>query len=272
LAEGKVGDRANDVWRVWYRRSTEVQKWYQATCSLRENGNVTVIKGIIREDEEGNLLNNMRIWSVEEYTKRITDELVFERDPRKESVRDSPHRTASDAQAYKEAKKLGAKRIITKFSKVKNVLEVGDVVHVPVHYKNRSSSGDTNLLGLVHKVLGHGHYTVVTHAGPLAMKLSRNEITLQQTLTKATVAIDEDVMELPPISEKDALMLINPMRNDGVFCKCKMVRPSHDNVTFVLCKVYVAYCKEARVVGRVFASYICFTHNQSVAEAQPKST
>ena len=224
LASGAVNERDGMCWRIWYRRINDFEKWFMGTCQYNENRQlISFVKGKIAFDEEVGFMNFMRHMTVAEYKLQLDWGGMSECDPRKEDEYQSPHRIEADKRAAAEQKVLGEKRIETKYKNIKNVLEVGDVVHLPVSFKYRSKTGDTNFVAVILEVLGRQKYTVLTHAGPLARKIPRNDLILQLEMTSETLGIHPTLKNLPPISEGDALKLINPMRNDGVSCKCKNV-------------------------------------------------
>jgi hypothetical protein len=135
----------------------------------------------------------------------------------------SPKRAKLESDAYAAKKKIGKKRVETHFNKIKNVLQPGDVVHMPVSHKHKCSAGDTIIVAVVHAKVG-AKYTVLTHAGLLDKNVSRNQLQYQEAVTAEFVAIPSVTALVPPISEGDALKLINPLRVMSQFCNCKKVR------------------------------------------------
>ena len=134
-------------------------------------------------------------------------------------------------------KRLGNKRIVQKFQSVKNVLEEGDVVYLPVYWKPNQHAGDTNLVAIVTKVLPRQKYMLMSPAGPIKRVVQRNEIMLQVNMHVATLGIPDRLYTLSPISEQHALRVMNPLGNVSVYCKCKTVRvvsPGFKNTVFVL--------------------------------------
>jgi hypothetical protein len=127
------------------------------------------------------------------------------------------------AEAVAVAKQQGTKRKEKKSRDIKAVLEVGDVVRVPVSWKYKHKFGDKNVLAVVHEVLPRRTYRVLTHAGILTRKVGRDELILEEAMTAEQLQIPAVVSKLPPITEKDALYIISPHRQKDVFCKCKKV-------------------------------------------------
>jgi hypothetical protein len=135
----------------------------------------------------------------------------------------SPTRKEYQREAAAQARVLGKKRIQTKYSNAKAVLEVGDYVSMKVSHKYKTSHGDKVILGTVHEKLPHKKYLVLTHAGVLTKKFPRNELTFDPQFDADHLSIPPAIAELLRISEGDALSIINPMRRTAVFCKCKKV-------------------------------------------------
>jgi hypothetical protein len=136
----------------------------------------------------------------------------------------SPRRKAQFKIAAAEMKRLGSTRIVQKYKSVKNVLEEGDVVYLPVHYKPNQHAGDTNLVAIVTKVLPRQKYRLMSPAGPIKRDVQRNEIMLQVNMFAVTLGIPARLFTLSPISEQHALRVMNPLENVSLYCKCKTVR------------------------------------------------
>ena len=128
-------------------------------------------------------------------------------------------RAEYQAEAVKQAKVLGEKRVEAKYKK--RTLEVGDTVDYKVGFKYRTSAGDKVILGVVSESLGRNQYHILTSAGVLSMRIQRNDLIHRPERSAAVLAIPDCVEKLTPISEKNALALICPMRQTiSTFCKC----------------------------------------------------
>ena len=227
-AEGQLTDRHGDLWQMWYRRGLANTMWFKGTCLYDHNAEtVSFVKAKIMFDEELGFLKATRIMSTAAYQDNMDTGLFSEIDPVPEEGYESPRRRESNALAAAQQKVLGEKRVETKYRLIKNVLEVGDVLRLPISFKHRHRSGDTNIPCLVHKVLPRQCYQVLTHVGPLTMKVPRSDLIFMMDTDQALLGIHPSLGELPPITEANALKILNPMRNDGVFCKCKNVSKVH---------------------------------------------
>ena len=137
----------------------------------------------------------------------------------KEDVEEVDVRAEYQAEAVKQAKVLGDKRVEAKYKK--RTLEVGDTVDYKVSFKHRTSAGDKVILGVVSESLGRNQYHILTAAGVLAMRIQRNDLIHRPERSAEVLGIPDCVQKLPPISEKHALALICPMRQTiSTFCKC----------------------------------------------------
>ena len=136
----------------------------------------------------------------------------------------SPRRAAEQAKALAQAKKDGNVRVATKAAKTKGILDVDDIVDVKVSFKHRSKVGDMIILGQITEMCGRNTYRVLTAAGILKQKITRNELLYRGDRSPDLLAIPDNLKKLPHISEKHALELICPMRlAQSVFCKCANV-------------------------------------------------
>jgi hypothetical protein len=136
---------------------------------------------------------------------------------------ESPTRAAYQAAGSKVQQKAGKKRQIAKAGS-KDKLETGDVVDVVISEKLRYKGGDTVILGVVHEALPHRKYKVLTSAGVLEKKVTRNELLFQKDHVAGTRPIHPNLALPPEIAEKDAVALINPMAKVHIHCKCANVR------------------------------------------------
>jgi hypothetical protein len=141
-----------------------------------------------------------------------------------EAVEEVDVRAEYQAEAVKQAKVLGDKRVEAKYKK--KTLEVGDTVDYKVSFKFRTTAGDKVILGVVSECLGRNQYHILTCAGVLSLRIQRNDLIHRPERSAEVLAIPDCVQKLPPISEKNALALICPMRQTiSTFCKCVNVSP-----------------------------------------------
>ena len=218
MASGPLLARTQN-WRIWYRNSPDSEHWFLGVANNRVENNVPSILWV-----KGSYLysSTLRLLSVVDYKKRLGD-TICEWDPRTNEGYESPTRRAIQDDAAKTQRKLGEKRIVDKYSKVKNVLQVGDVVHMQIPHKLRTKNGHTCLIGTVHELLPRQQYKVLTHAGLLTRNIPRNDLQYRDNRTRDNVGIAVGIENLPPVTEKEALMVMNPLRKMSVFCKCKKV-------------------------------------------------
>ena len=107
----------------------------------------------------------------------------MEWNPNTNSGYESPRRAILRAEADKNQRKLGQKRIETKYKSVKNVLEKGDAVHMQVPALLRSATSYSCVIGTIYAALPRQQYLLLTHAGIMDMSVPRNDLMLQSTRT-----------------------------------------------------------------------------------------
>ena len=121
---------------------------------------------------------------------------------------------------------MGSVRVATKAARYKEMLEIGDVVRVPIPKKcTYSVTGAKTIIGVIYKVHANKrNYGLMTLVGPLDKIITRNGLHVEEHITAAQLDIPKDVYRLSPLLEVDMLALLDPMYIAGKFCKCKKVR------------------------------------------------
>ena len=226
VGEGPVRERT-DRWKIWYRSHHESTEWFLGmaeNCMTPGKSSATFVRSV-RWVKGSFAISSVPCYcTCQDYEANQLGHMILETDPNEESGYESPRRKVMRGKAASDMRKLGARRVLTKYQKVKNQLEVGDVVNMPVTWRQNNTAGDTSLVAVVALVLPRQRYKVITLAGHIDSVKARNELQLQQNIPKEHVGIPLAMYSLPPISEHDALKLMNPMVNSGVYCRCRKVR------------------------------------------------
>ena len=210
--------RRNGVYGI--EKTLQLRSWHMGIATYYEDAGVPWIRWV-----KGSWFDakTMSMLSIAEYTDAMGKTIV-EWNLNTTTGYESPRRAVLRAEADVNQRKLGKKRVQTKYKSVKNVLERSDAVHMQVPALLRSATSYSCVIGTIYAALPRQQYLLLTHAGIMDHPVPRNDLMLQSTRTQVMLGIPAQMEKLPPLSGREMIRMLNPMQVLNMYCKCKNVR------------------------------------------------